>query len=192
MATSDPSNISLIVEIVTKMPEPKSILDIGVGCGKYGLLFREYLDGTWKNRAFHAQSTWQINIVALEVFRDYITPVHEYIYDKIIIDDAYKYLCLSASTHPFDLVFMGDVIEHFTKEEGLKLIETIRDKWLSPHGRILISTPNFQTRINDPKRAFYGNTHEIHKCRWYPQDFANLKMKARIIEGKLLTVELVK
>ena len=192
MPTSDSSNISLIVEMVRKLM-PSSILDVGIGCAKYGLLFREYLDSIWCNRAFHDPATWQVNIVGLEIFPSYITPVHTFVYDDIIIMDAYKYFEQSASQQ-FDLIFMGDVIEHFSMEMGKKLLQNIIDNdHLTSNGSVLISTPNFKTRINNPARAFYGNTHEMHLCQWSEQDFIGAPhYKCMVKADKLLTVLLTK
>jgi hypothetical protein len=191
MPSAEPSNITRIIETVIKL-KPKSILDIGVGVGKYGLLFRDYLDSHWVHHAFHDPKTWTLELIGIEVFEKYLTPVQRYIYNNIWIGDAYKLLKGTAGCHQFDLVFMGDVIEHFTKEEGRNLIECIRDNWLTEHGHIIISTPNFQTRINDPARVIFGNQNEIHKCRWYAQEFREFGMKHNIIEERLLTVILTR
>lgn len=43
MPTSYPEAISSILELVRR-EEPRSILDLGVGFGKYGMLCREMLD----------------------------------------------------------------------------------------------------------------------------------------------------
>ena len=187
MPSSDPSNISEIVKIVSEI-HPTNILDVGVGTGKYGLLFRDYLDGHWASHAFHDPKTWTLNLIGIEIHEQYITPVHNYIYSGILVGDAFEILVKSAPQNCFDLVFMGDVIEHFEKDKGIFLIKSIRDNWLCEHGHILISTPNFQTMINNPNSAIFGNQHEIHRCRWYTQEFHDFKMRYKIIEGKLLTV----
>lgn len=165
-----------------------SILDVGVGTGKYGLLFRDYLDGHWAGHAFHDPATWEVTIIGIEIAPEYITPVHNYVYSGIWQGDAFKILTSAASQNCFDLVFLGDVIEHFEKDQGILLIKAIRDKWLRPRGHILISTPNFQTSIGNPKCAVFGNQHEIHRCRWYAPEFREFGMASKIIEGKLLTV----
>jgi len=187
MPSADPSNISDIIKIVTEL-KPMSILDVGIGVGKYGLLFRDYLDGHWAGHAFHDKNTWTLNLVGIEVFPKYITPVQEYVYSTIWIGEAYEILTRVKDLHCFDLVFLGDVLEHFEKDQGKLLIRTIRDNWLSEKGHILISTPNFKTMINDNRRIIFGNVHELHKCRWYPIEFKDFNMTVKVIEGKLLTV----
>lgn len=187
MPSSDPSNISEIIKIVYSI-KPNAILDVGIGTGKYGLLFRDYLDGHWAGNAFHDKTTWKLNLIGIEIFPQYITPVHEYIYTDIWIGDAYELLTKVSNQNCFDLVFLGDVLEHFEKEQGRLLLRAIRNHWLRPSGHILISTPNFKTQINNPSCAIFGNTHEVHKCRWYPDDFKEFNLRMSVIEGKLLTV----
>ena len=43
MPSSSPIHIPIVISIVRQM-QPQSLLDIGVGFGKWGHLFREYLD----------------------------------------------------------------------------------------------------------------------------------------------------
>lgn len=85
MPTSYPENISSIICFIRHL-KPKSVLDIGPGFGKYGLLCREYLD-IW-NKWTYSKDKWDIRIDAIEAFANYITPVHKYIYNNIYIGDA--------------------------------------------------------------------------------------------------------
>jgi hypothetical protein len=43
MPTSHPSQLNEILEVVLKT-RPRSVIDVGVGFGKYGVLCREYLE----------------------------------------------------------------------------------------------------------------------------------------------------
>ena len=191
MPSSDHATISQIVEIIRKV-NPKSVLDIGIGCGKYGMLIREYLDGHWTGGAFHKKDTWKTVLVGMEVFGEYITPVHEYLYSEILVVDAYQYLKECNHLGAFDLVLMGDVIEHFPKDQGKELIGIIRDKWLSRKGHLIVSTPNFQTQINNESLAVFGNSNEVHRSRWTMDDFYNLGMDFQIDDGRHLIADLVK
>lgn len=191
MPSSDHNTISPIMEIIREA-QPKVILDIGVGCGKYGMLIREYLDGHWTKRAFHDRESWETVLVGMEVWGEYITPMHEYIYNEILIVDAYDYLKNCNHIGNFDLILMGDVIEHFTKEQGRELIGIIRDKWMNVGAHLVISTPNFETQIDDESLAVFGNKHEVHRCRWMCDDFRNLDMAYKIEDGKHIIADLVK
>jgi len=189
MPSSDPMMISRIVQIVQAI-NPQSILDVGVGCGKYGMLFREYLDGHWTKSAFHDQSTWKRLIIGMEVHKEYITPVHDYLYDEILICDAFDWFMNQAGK--FDMIFMGDVIEHFPMVDGVRLLQKIHADWLNPNGHILITTPNFKTQINNESLAVFGNKHEVHRCRWGAKDFLDLFPTANIEEGKHILADIIK
>jgi len=188
MPSSDPNNMELILKIARQF-KPKSLLDVGCGGGKYGVLFRDYLDSHWVGNAFHDPKTWKMRMVGLDIFPEYITPVHKYVYNDIKICDAIIYFT-NQPKEKFDLIFMGDVIEHMTKDVGIQLLRNAR-RHLTSGGMILISTPNFETRINDERLACFGNKHEVHRCRWEAKDFQSLGYKYSIFEDHLLTVTLV-
>jgi hypothetical protein len=48
MPTSHPYQLNEIIDLAMKV-DPKSVLDVGVGFGKYGVLLREYLE-LWDGR----------------------------------------------------------------------------------------------------------------------------------------------
>ena len=139
---------------------PKSILDIGVGFGSKGMLFREYTDiwqGNYRN--------WKTRIDGIEIFEDYITPLQELIYDNIYIGDAFYFL----NTLPYyDLIYMGDIIEHFDKARGKLFLEKMKAR-----GRnIIIATPSTVLK----QGPIYGNIYEEHKSQWNPEDFKGAKI----------------
>jgi len=191
MPSSDHNTIGPIMDIIRKV-QPKVVLDIGVGCGKFGMLIREYLDGHWNQRAFHDKSTWKTVLVGMEIWKEYITPLHEYLYNEILIVDAFEYLKNCNHLGSFDLILMGDVIEHFTLEQGKELIEILKSKWMVPGAHLVIATPNFQTQINNESLAVFGNKHEVHRSRWTANDFMELGLSVRIISGRHLIVDMVK
>ena len=187
MPSSEPGNLELILQIVRGF-RPTSVLDVGCGGAKYGVLFRDYLDSHWVGNAFHDPSTWKMRMVGMDIWKEYITPVHEYVYDAIIIDDMVLYFA-GTPKEKFDLIFMGDVIEHVEKHVGIKVLQNCK-KHLTPNGMILLSTPNFATRMNDESLACFGNKHEVHRCRWEAKEFHSLGFKCSVVEDHLLTVSL--
>lgn len=191
MPSSDHNTIGPIMDII-RAAKPKVVLDIGVGCGKFGMLIREYLDGHWEGRAFHKKETWKTVLIGMEIWGDYITPLHEYLYNEIVVADAYTYLKEHNHLGLFDLILMGDVIEHFTREEGKELIGIIRDKWMREGSHLVIATPNFETQINNESLAVFGNKHEVHRSRWRMDDFRHLGMSYKIDEGRHIVVDLIK
>jgi len=141
--------------------QPKSILDIGIGFGKYGVLFREYLD-VWKvDQPYHNRS---VQIDGVEAFEEYRNPIWD-IYDKVYVNDVMGILDELAKT-TYDLVFLGDVIEHFSLEDAMKLLSTLRFK------KIIIVTP-YKVYRQD---AVYGNKYEIHKSALTGKELKDMQL----------------
>ena len=130
---------------------PKKILDIGPGYGKYGLLFREYLE-IWKTIPHKSE----VKIDAVEVFPEYISPVHKYIYNKVYIGNAAKVIKKIKTS--YDLIVLIDVIEHMEKKDGIKLIRELKKK----SEFILITTPKKHIEQTD----LFSNKYEIHRSLW--------------------------
>lgn len=161
--------IPAVLDIVTQL-HPKSILDIGIGTGKYGMLFREYLDVWDISKPYKKKGLY---LIGIEAFAEYDNPIWQ-VYDKVVIEDVRNLATDSASLMfmekikvSFDLLFMGDVIEHFEKEEAKHIIGKLN------HKHIVIVTP-----LNVLKQeAVYNNEFEIHRSEWKHQDFPNLEHK---------------
>src|SRR3989304_997151 len=121
MPSSRPELIPFVINLVMQL-QPRSILEIGTGFGKYGFLFRE---------------NWQVRIDGIECFAPYISDLQRRIYNRIIIGDALSEIDRLGS---YDLIFLCDVIEHFSKEDGSVAL----DKGLARAGRmVLVTTPNY-------------------------------------------------
>ena len=124
MPFSHSGQISAIVSEVESL-NPDSILDVGVGMGQYGFLLRTNLEninlftinGAVARRA--PREAWRVRIEGVEGFPEYLTPVHDYAYNKIHIGNALDVLPTLPEAS-FDLVIAIDILEHFTKEDGLR------------------------------------------------------------------------
>lgn len=162
MPTCDPTVLLPVIAEVRKIA-PKSVLDVGCGMGKWGLLFREYLEGWGHHR--YSRPQWKVRIDAVEIFQPYIQPWHHQIYSNIYVGDIRTMM-----VNPYDVVNMIDVIEHMPREQGNQLIL----KLLRNCKHILISTPNFPTRKHGRGAV---NPHQRHHCRWAVQDFRPYKHK---------------
>jgi hypothetical protein len=142
---------------------PSSILDVGAGFGKYGVLCREYLE-LWDGRQNYRQFLRRID--GVEAFESYITPLHRFIYDHIYVQDIL--LLVDKLDYRYDLALLVDVLEHFTKADGNSLLK----KMLSNNRGVLISTPKKPSN----QKALFGNSYETHRARWTKQElsgFAN-------------------
>jgi len=157
MPTSHLHQINEILELIV-LTNPQTILDVGVGFGKYGALAREYLE---LRDGRNQYNDWQRRIDGIEVFSDYITPLHDYIYDTVRIGDATE--IISTLNLRYDLILLIDVLEHFTKEEGVVFLDACMQK-----GRnVLISTP----KIFFQQRGF-NNPYEQHLSHWKKKDLS--------------------
>ena len=161
MPTSHLYQLNEIVELIV-LTNPTSVLDIGVGFGKYGFLAREFLEiwSDWENYL-----NWKRRIDGIEIFEKYLTPVHKFIYDNIYIGNAID--ILPNLNIKYDLILLIDVLEHFEYDEGIKLL-----KLCNQRGRnIIISTP-----INIGKKGeAFGNPYEVHKFQWTSRHFKKFK-----------------
>lgn len=157
MPTSQHFQISKIIDLVINL-DPKSILDIGIGFGKYGVLCREYLELYDGREDYHH---FLRRIDGIEIFKDYITPLHKFIYSNLYIGDALK--LVEKINFSYDLVLVIDVLEHFSKTKGRRLLK----KLLAKNKGIIISVPK---NIGAPKAAF-NNIYETHRSSWTKKDF---------------------
>ena len=164
MPSSYPESIPNIIQVLAVELKPNSVIDIGPGRGKYGLMMREYFppENEGKGGWPHIKK-----IDCLEIFEPYITDVHRAVYDNVFIGNA-----LDFEFGGYDLYMMIDVVEHWPKEDALALIERCTQK-----GKVLVSIPK---NVGE-QGAHYGNEWERHVSSWTPDDF---KEKVRITENK--------
>ena len=155
MPSSSHFHISKMVDWVVRL-QPRSVLDIGVGDGKWGFLAREYTDINAHN---YTPESWKVCIEGIEAFPEYATPTYDYIYNKVHYGDAREVI---PTLSDFDMVIIGDVIEHFTKEEGQELLAMLRKKVKY----ILLSSPTVFF-----EQELFDNPYELHKSLWTVEDF---------------------
>lgn len=165
MPSSRCNHIPLILGIVRQLA-PRSILDVGVGFGKWGHLFREYTDvvAAESDPARYARENWQVRIDGIEGHAPYLTPMHEYLYDEIRVGD------MRTTIHEvgeYDVIFLGDVIEHVDKADGARLLEACL-----AHARkaVVVTTPARPA----PQDAVCANELEAHRSVWQARDFRAL------------------
>jgi hypothetical protein len=162
MPCSDNISVPYVSRIVSSL-SPHSALDIGIGMGKFGFIFREVCD--WLHVVQNgvqrvSKEKWQSRLDGIEVCSEYITPLQEYLYDKIYIGPAQEIACKLGN---YDLIHLGDVIEHFEKTEGQRLLDILFEKALLG---VLIITPVGEYKQKGTK----DNPYEEHKSVWSPAD----------------------
>ena len=158
MPSSNHNQISKIMDLVTAL-NPQSVLDIGVGFGKYGVLCREYLE-LWDGREDYKKFLRKID--GIEAFTEYLTPLHEFIYNKIYIGNALD--VLGQLDGGYDLVLLIDVLEHFDKKDGEILIKKI----LSRSKGMIISIP----KDIGVQEDVFCNPYEQHKASWTKKELS--------------------
>lgn len=132
----DEGKPTILKYILENIRKDAKILDVGFGSGVYGKLLR----------AFYYQ-----NIDGIDV---YDKNIHEMgldkIYDNILIENI-----LDFDFDHYDLIIMGDVLEHMELEAAKKLLSSfIENKKCST---MIISIP-----YEYEQGELYGNSHEKH------------------------------
>ncbi len=176
MPSSYPEQIPIIIDILMRL-RPRSILDIGVGFGKYGFLAREYLEIWGKDTGY---KDFKLRIDGVEPFNEYITPCHRYIYNNIYTTSALEFVNKQSTS--YDLVLLIDVLEHLEKKKGEMLLNDLLQK----NRNVLISTP----KIFHRQGAVYSNTYEVHRSLWAKKELLKFG-KGIVIPFKLASIVLL-
>jgi len=156
VGVSDASNLPFVATELQRL-NPQSILEIGVGFGKWGVVAREYLEA-WQGR--FRREEWRVRVVGIEIFEGYRNPIWAAAYDQIHIGDATQIL---NTLGQFDVGLICDVIEHIEKPMGRDLINQL----LAHCQTVILTTPlSFW-----PQGEEHGNASQKHLCLWRPEDF---------------------
>jgi len=148
MPTCDPILLTPVMNHILRI-QPRTVLDIGIGIGKWGALVREYTD-IWCRRLTRAE--WQTKITGVEIFEAYRNPLWE-LYDTIIIADIRNLL---DQLPAYDAILFFEVLEHLPVEDGQRILQ-----WASAHSRNL-----FFSFTNSPQDTAFGNEAERHISTW--------------------------
>lgn len=162
MPSSRPNTIPMVIHLLRQL-KPQSILDVGVGFGKWGHLFREYSDilEAEHEPARYQRKNWCVRIDGIEGHAAYLTQMHHFLYNEIHVGDAGALL----KTLPnYDLIFLGDIIEHFEKAAGMQLLQ---DAVTHANKAVIVSTPKFETEQENS----CGNELERHRSLWSEKEF---------------------
>lgn len=150
MPVSDMYNVPSILEEVSRL-NPKGVLDLGVGFGKYGALCREVLD------AVHGRvslKTWEALICGIEGFGDYRNPLWD-VYNSVTVakfEDEYTKI------KNWPLILMIDSLEHLPKPDALIILQHL----VTHNKHVIVSVPVG----NWPQGAVFGNELERHQSVW--------------------------
>jgi SAM-dependent methyltransferase len=124
--------------------DPRRVLDIGPGYGRYGFLFRERVDDFRWERVLHG-----VDVFPAYMERSRMSALYDRLFEgdflEVEIDEAY------------DLVLMIDVLEHFSEEDGERALE----KAIALAPCVLVATP-----LGYVQGEMYGNPYEEHRSEW--------------------------
>ena len=172
MPSSDPAAIPSVIRFV-KTLQPKTILDLGCGFGKWGFLFREYLEVA-KGRYY--PKDWEVDITWVDIFPKYIVDQHHVFYDRIRVEDVFAFF--EHDRQVYEFIMCGDLIEHLDKGFGCTLLEIMRERGKA---NCVVTPAKFVAQ-----GAYLGNEHESHKCLWTENEFIDRGYSVRTVEGKII------
>lgn len=168
MGTSNWQQIPFCIDALKKI-DPLSVLDVGVGFGRWGIIVREFCD-VWESRVF--QDQWRVRIEGIEGYAKSITNYHREFYNEIHIGDARELIPRLAG--PWSVTMYGDVMEHFTKEQAHELLRFSLD-----HSDYVIV--NIPIGEEHPQGDAYGNDFERHLSTWDPADFVPFDLVRHVL-----------
>lgn len=180
MPTSSYRKIGRVLDILQHVKEVDSVLDVGIGFGKFGFLLREHLD-VRKRRYFRHE--WKARIDGIEVYSDYLTVLHSFVYDNIYVGDIRELL----ETLPqYDVIVLADVIEHMPYEDGVRVLKSL----FNDHCRkgMVVSYPS----VIGSDWKNWDNPHERHHHIWTVDQFRQLPIVAKVVPNSTQIVYLLK
>lgn len=141
--------------------EIKTVLDVGCGLS----VKSQYIECDWITALdihwpYLRQARWQ-------AIRKNITYVHA---NAMSIDDLFL-------PESFDLVLLQDVIEHFEKEDGWKLL-TMAMRLAKK--AMFVSTPLGFFPQNIDTWELGGDEWQTHRSAWYPGDFEKIGFYVKV------------
>lgn len=97
---------------------PKSILEVGVGFGTYGVALRETLDIRFGRTN---RSDWTVKIDGVLADKKSTNPVNEFVYDNLYSESLIKTIQNSAQ---YDIIFLNNVLDLLDKKSVVALIKS--------------------------------------------------------------------
>jgi 2-polyprenyl-3-methyl-5-hydroxy-6-metoxy-1,4-benzoquinol methylase len=157
MGTSDPANKPWATKKIIEL-DPTTVLDCGAGAGIYLDIVKQYVSDS-------------VFVAGVEVWQPYIEQFNLKSRYNLIIEDDLR----NIEDFNYDLVIFGDILEHMTEEEALK----IWDKVSKQAKYAIISIPI----IHYHQDAINGNPYEIHVDEDWSTERVLLKF-SHIVEHK--------
>ena len=130
------------------LPEDKEAVLLDAGCGNGGFVYFLLSQGYTK-------------VQGVDISREQIEEAKRLGIQNVLCADLLDFL--EDQVKAYDVIFARDVVEHFVKDEFLKLMDAFFSS-LKPRGTLVIVTPNAESPFGTRYR--YGDfTHEISFTR---------------------------
>jgi tetratricopeptide (TPR) repeat protein len=162
MATSSIGHVRHVMRHIIST-QPESVLDVGIGFGRWGFLCREMLDA-FGGRVRKEQ--WRTRIEGVEIFEAYLQDHQRYIYDKIHIGDA---KVVVPTLGEYGVVIIGDMLEHLGKDDAWGLFRSAMDR---ARIGLILNIPIGEEWLRGDVSE---NKYEDHLSWWTLDEFADYK-----------------
>ena len=87
----------------------------------------------------YSKEGWKVRIEGIEAYTGYLHEGHKFVYEKIHVGEAKE---IMSNLGKFDVIFFGDIIEHFPLNEGKQLLKTA----ISHANKcVMLTTPKYDT-----------------------------------------------
>jgi predicted SAM-dependent methyltransferase len=157
MPSSSSAGKSIILDWFKKnYSEIQSIMDIGPGMGTYFDLLNPLAER-------------KIDWACVEIWEPYIYRFKLYHkYEVIYRENVRNFI----PSRVYDLVVLGDILEHMSKEEAIATMEEVRK-----YAKFYIISLPLDAETNAPAGTGdrdWGNPYEIHRAQWFNEEFLSL------------------
>lgn len=119
--------------LVNNFDPSSTILDIGCGHGFYIKLLKDYF------QKFDAVEVWQPYIDEYK-----LTEMYDNVFNVNILDFEFDH---------YDIIIMGDILEHLSREDAKNLLNRLKEKCKE----LIVVVPYYL-----PQDEVFGNKYEIH------------------------------
>lgn len=164
--------VQTAVDLIMRL-KPESFLDVGVGSGKWGMIFREYTD-IWEDRTIPSQ--WKTQIDGIEIFAPIIQEYQKSVYGRVFVGNAYT---LVDELHSYDFVWAFSLLAAFEKNKGMDFLKKLREK----AGTLLAV---WQTLDETPQeKSTNQNPYDAKVSTWSLDDFKKADFRYyQLFEGE--------
>jgi 2-polyprenyl-3-methyl-5-hydroxy-6-metoxy-1,4-benzoquinol methylase len=132
-----------VCEYIAKQIKPRKVFDLGCGVGAYGKVIK-FLDP-------------EVKMIGADGYLQYLASAFTIECYDVVIRARIENVVGGDVVVPADLVLFMDVLEHFEKPDGEKVLD-----FLKTYPKAIISTPMYDY----PQGAVDGNELERHRTFW--------------------------